>query len=253
MESDVAQTLTELERKLKELERELETVGREADAEPDPEPAPGPSAQDVPAPPPAADGAPAAVPLDPPAQEWYGAGASWSGTGFAVQPVPEPEPEPASHVVPPPPPGVTPTPAPGLHHQLDELLAFRERLVESTNELVAELSRVLSDLGIEVAPPEPPGPEALPFSGALVLEAGPFPDLATLAAFEQAVAQTPGVAEVAVRGLDRSTATFDVVLGETIPLGGALLAASPVPLTITAAEPGHLALALSPAGGPSPG
>jgi hypothetical protein len=144
-------------------------------------------------------------------------------------------------------------PAAGLSDQLDELLAFRERLVQSTNELVAELSRVLTDLGAEVGPAAPPDPHDVVFTGALTLEAAPFADLATLAAFERAVAATRGVAHVAVRTLDSGHATLDVSLAEPVALGAALRATAPVAFDITATGDGHLALAITPSPGAPPG
>jgi hypothetical protein len=275
MESDVTQTLSELERKLKELERELENVGRggETDAEPaqagwsttpaaPPAPPPGAPAPPAgvtpftaqwhgsgppqgaappppPPPPPAYNGAPPAVPVPPP-----------TATVFGQQATPAPPPYVAAAPPPPPPP------AAGLHLQLDELLAFRERLVRSTNELVDELSRVLADLGVDVgpaaapAPPPPPGPDETLFAGPVTIEAGHFGDLATLAAFEQAIARTHGVAEVAVRALDAGRATIELTLAEPVPLGLALRQTSPVPFSLTVAGERLVHLTIVPAGPP---
>jgi len=254
MESDVASTLGELERKLKELERELESVGRSGEADADPaqagwtQPAEPPappagttpftaswhggssSAAPPPPPPPSYNGAPAAVPVPPPPSPFAPAGAA--------------------------PPVAPPAAAPdaGLHRQLDELLAFRERLVQSTNELVAELSRVLTDLGADVgAPPSPPDPHDQILAGALVVEAAPFTELATLAAFEQAIARTRGVAHVAVRTLDQGRATFDVTLGEPVAFGAALRETAPVPFDLAVAGEGVVTLTLPPPEGAPPG
>lgn len=262
MESDVTQTLGELERKLKELERELETVGHagEANADPAPggwtappaapDPAQAPTAppagvtpftaawhgsgppQGAAPPPPAYDGAPAAVPLQPPIREW------------APNAVPPPAPAP---------PPQAPPPAAGLHHQLDELIAFRDRLVRSTNDLVDELSRVLDELGAAV-PPAAPAPPATPdevvFSGPVTIEAAHFADLATLAAFEQAIARTHGVADVAVRVFDTGHATIDLTLAEPVPLGLALRRTAPIDFTLAVAGERLVHLTLSPAGPP---
>jgi hypothetical protein len=264
-ESDVTATLSELERKLKELERELEAVGRSGEADTDPGQAgwtppadasppsaaePGPPAVGAtpftaswhgtqahhpapPPPPPAWNGAPAAVPVAPPAAPWPSQPGAW-------QAAPPPD-APGG--------GPAPPPAAGLHRQLDELLAFRERLVRSTNELVAELSRVLGELGADVGPVAPPDPHDEVFSGRVTIEAGPFGDLATLAAFEQALAHTQGVAEVAVRALDAGRATIDVSLGEPVALGAALRLTAPVPFTIQLTGAGFLGLAIGQAGG----
>jgi hypothetical protein len=144
-------------------------------------------------------------------------------------PAPQPPPQPASHEPPAPEPAAQEQAAPpaasaGLHRQLDELLAFRERLVRSTNELVAELSRVLTDLGAEMEADEPaqPDPADTVLTGDVVVEAGPFGDLATLAAFEQALQRTDGVAAVHVRALNDGHATIDVALDEPTRLAAAL-------------------------------
>jgi hypothetical protein len=244
MESDVNATLSDLERKLKELERELEAVGRggETDAEPAqagwaPPPPPGTTplvaswhggqgASPPPAPPPAFNGAPPAVPVQRP-----------------EAPIAEP---PAARV---------PATA-SLHSQLDELLAFRERLVRSTNDLVDELSRVLADLGAEVPaaaepapPPPPPDPAETVLAGHVVLEVGPFAHVGTLAAFEQALAATRGVAGVHVRALNSGHATIDVDLAEPVALAAELRATTPVAVTVTDVGEGRLALAVTGSGG----
>jgi hypothetical protein len=248
--------LSELERKLKELERELESVGRggEVDTEPaqegwtapPPPPPVGEPAGDDPGPPPAGTtpftatwhgtGGPDAAP-PPPASPFNGAPpvpvARPASPWPAVAPATAPPPEVA--------PGATPPgPVPGLHRQLDELLAFRDRLVQTTDDLVAELSRVLTELGADV--PDDPADTVL--TGRVVLDAGPFPDLATLAAFEQALLRTPGVLEVYVRALDVGHATLDVQLAGPVALGSALRAAAPVPFAVTAVGEGWLTLAL---------
>jgi hypothetical protein len=259
-ESDVTATLSDLERKLKELERELEAVGRGGEPEPAPQQAPPPppppgatplaaswhgTQQSVPPPPPppAYNGAPEPVHIQPPAPPWQPV-ASWQGG--AQQPPPPPPPAWS-----PPPPA--PAAAAGAHRQLDELLAFRERLVRSTNDLVAELSRLLTDLGVEAsAPPPPPDPAATVLAGHVVVEAGPFADLGTLAAFEQALARTRGVANVHVRALDSGHATIDVDLAEPVALAAELRAVAPAPFGVTDVREGWLVLALAPGGGHAP-
>jgi hypothetical protein len=248
VESDVNATLSELERKLKELERELETVGRggELDAEPaqagwdataPPEPPAGAftaswhgtagASAGPPPPPPGFDGVPP-IPVTPPAVPWPPA------VGDAAH-------------APPPPSAFAPAPAPapappGLHAQLDELLAFRDRLVATTDDLVAELSRVLTELGVDAPPPHDPADTVM--SGPVVVEAGPFPDLSTLARFEQALMRVPGVAGVHVRTLADGRATTDVHLAGPVALGAALRAVAPVAFAVTHAGDGRLVLAL---------
>ena len=248
MESDVNATLSELERKLKELERELETVGRGGELDADP-------AQGGWTPPAEPD---AAAPFT----------ASWHGTGGGSAPAAGPPPAspfngaPPIPVTPPPapwpaaqapPPGATPwptaaTPPPppppaGLHRQLDELLAFRDRLVATTDDLVSELSRVLTELGIDAPAPHDPADTVL--TGAVVVEAAPFADLAQLTVFEQALMRVPGVAGVHVRTLDRGAATIDVQLAGPVALGAALRTQVPVAFAVAHAGDGRLALTLT--------
>jgi hypothetical protein len=249
VESDVNATLSELERKLKELERELETVGRggETDSDPaqagwdaPPEPPAGAftaswhgtsggASATPPPPPPAFNGAPP-IPVTPPSMTWPPA------VGGAT-PAPPPAPARPATPVPPAPP------QPGLHAQLDELLAFRDRLVATTDDLVAELSRVLTELGVDAPPPHDLADTVM--TGPVVVEAGPFGDLSTLAQFEQALMRVPGVAGVHVRTLDAGRATTDVHLASPVALGTALRATAPVAFAVTHAGDGRLVLALA--------
>lgn len=242
MESDVNTTLSELERKLKELERELESVGRGGEL--DSEPA---QAGWTPAPEPP----PGATPLT---AVWHG-GATPPGVGGPASPPASGEPvrvvppprvvvAPQAPAPPPPPPPAAPAPAPALHQQLDELIAFRDRLVRTTDELVGELSRVLDELGVAVPPPPPPDPAQTPLSGDVVVEATAG-DLATLASLEQALRAVGGVAHAQVRSLDGGVARIDVRLTAPLPLGAALRAVWPVPFHVTAAGDGRLAIALA--------
>jgi hypothetical protein len=242
VESDVNTTLSELERKLKELERELESVGRggELDIEPaqagwTPPPDPPPAAY-APGPPP-----PGTSPLT---AVWHGGGSPGpppvSGDPVRVAPPPAPRAfvAPPAPVAPPPPP-----PAPvGLHAQLDELTAFRDRLVATTDDLVSELSRVLHELGVATSAPDLADTV---LSGDVVVAAATFADLSTLAAFEQALRGLGGVADVYVRTLDQGAAQIDVRLSGPLALGAALRAAWPAPFQVSAAGDGHLTLTLS--------
>jgi hypothetical protein len=255
MESDVTTTLSELERKLKELERELETVGRGGELDSDPAqagwtPVPDPPEEHASVPPPPAGATPFT--------------ASWHGTAEADAPPPPPafngvQPVPVSPPVAPwpqatpapvyapqpppayaPPPATAPAPATGLHRQLDELLAFRDRLVRTTDDLVSELSRVLTELGVGAAP----DPADTLLSGDVIVDAAPFGDLATLAAFEQALQRVPGVVGVYVRALDAGRATIDVRLSGPVALAAALRTTAPLPFAVTDVRDGRLTLAI---------
>jgi hypothetical protein len=254
VESDVTSTLSELERKLKELERELESVGRggELDSDPaqggwTPVPDPPPAAGATPLtaswhgtagaeapPPPAAFNGVAPVPVTPPLAPWP----PQAAVPAAAVPAPQ-QAAPAAAFSPPPPPPPPPAPAAGLHRQLDELLAFRDRLVRTTDDLVTELSRVLTELGVGAAP----DPADTLLHGDVTVEAAPFGDLATLAAFEQALQRVPGVVAVAVRTLDNGRATIDVRLASPVALAAALRATVPVPFAVTDVRDGRLTLA----------
>ena len=243
VESDVTTTLSELERKLKELERELETVGRGGELDNDP-----------------AQGGWTPVPDPPQEQRSAGAGsdsatpltASWHGTAGAdappppafngVPPVPvTPPAAPWPQAATPPAYAPPPPPAAGLHRQLDELLAFRDRLVRTTDDLVSELSRVLTELGVGAAP----DPADTLLSGDVTIDAAPFNDLATLAAFEQALQRVAGVAGVYVRALDAGRATIDVRLSGRVALAAALRATAPLPFAVTDVRDGRLTLAIN--------
>ena len=254
MESDVTTTLSELERKLKELERELETVGRGGELDSDPAqggwtPVPDPPREhDIGPAPPGCDAADGVVarhrrrgrPAASASLQRRAAGAGHAARGAvaagrraAGRHRPPPTPPPAA----PPPP---PAPAAGLHRQLDELLAFRDRLVRTTDDLVSELSRVLTELGVGAAP----DPADTLLSGDVTVDAAPFADLATLAAFEQALQRVPGVAGVYVRALDAGRATIDVRLAGPVALAAALRATAPLPFAVTDVRDGRLTLAI---------
>jgi hypothetical protein len=251
-ESDVTATLSDLERKLKELERELEAVGRGGESDTEPAQA-GESAAGAAPPPPPPPPPPGATPL----------AASWHGTGGEQGEAAPPPPE-AVPVTPPAPPWqpvetpepaapAPPPPPPALQHQLDELVAFRDRLVRSTNELVDELSRLLNDLGADVAEaPAPPDPASTVLSGHVVVEAEPFGDLASLAAFEQALAHAQGVASVNVRALDSGHATLDVQLTEPVALAAQLRSTLAAPFEVREVQDGWLVLEVLPGGGAPP-
>jgi hypothetical protein len=243
VESDVNTTLGELERKLKELERELESVGRggELDAEPAQAGWTPVGGSDTPPPPP-----PGATPLT---AVWHGGAtpppggpppAPLGGEPVRVVPPPRTVAPPPAAAPPPPPPAPAPAPA-GLHQQLDELIAFRDRLVRTTDELVDELSRVLDELGVAVPPPDP---AQTPQSGDVMVEAVSF-DVSMLASLEQALRAVDGVAAARVRSFDGDVAQIDVHLTAALPLGAALRAVWPVPFHVTAAGDDHLVIALA--------
>jgi hypothetical protein len=240
VESDVSTTLSELERKLKELERELESVGRGGETDTEPAQAGWSGAPATPPPPPgttpftAVWSGGAAPPSGPPPQD-HGAPPPVRVAAPAA-----PWGVPAQAPPPPPPPAPPPPAATVVHRQLDELIAFRDRLVRTTDDLVSELSRVLTELGAGA-----PDAADTVLSGDVTVAAGPFADLATLAAFEQALARIPGVTDVYVRSLDQGAAAIDVRLAAPLPLAAALRTTAPVPFAVVDVRDGHLTLSLS--------
>jgi hypothetical protein len=249
MEPDVASTLTELERKLKELERELEAVGRNGEADTEPAQAgwtpPGePAAAPVPDPGPPPPGA------TPFTAVWHGGEQAppppppMPGAAPPAEPAADTPPPPAPHTPPPPAAHTPPPPAAAepLDDQLDELTRFRERLVDAATRLVGELSGILEELGVE--PPAPAAPADPVFTGRVVVEAAPFADLASLSAFEQALARTAGVAGASVRRLDAGRATIDVELERPTALTAELRATAAASFTVVEAGDEHLVLEL---------
>jgi hypothetical protein len=188
---DVQDTLNELERKLRELQAELTA--------PAPSEPAGPAAGPPPMPP------------------------------YRAAPAPQ---------APPPPP-----PPSGLQDQLDELLRFRDQLSEAASKLVEDYSRIIEQISrvtndaptppvpapppptpaaghatFPVPPPAAPSAESTLFSGHVVIHAGPFEDIATLAQFEQALRAVPHAEEVAVRKLKDHRAVVDLQLAAEVPL-----------------------------------
>lgn len=219
---DVAQTLDELERKLRELEHELSAAER------------GPVA---PEPPPLVD--PPARPVEP----------AWEPprlTPAEVRPVTEQARERL---------GI-------LAAEVDELARFREQLRTTARELEAEYARLLTRLGtaepaapavaeppLPQAPAEAPAPPAAhPFSGRVTLAAGPFADIAALGAFERALAGLPGVADVYVAGFEDRRAAIELELDRPVELAEPLSALAGPEGSVRRTAPGSLVVDL-PTGG----
>jgi hypothetical protein len=189
--ADIQQTLNDLERRLRELQAELAAPQEPQDA---PQaPAPGP---------------PPMPPYRAPARD--------------------------EHHAPPAPP----LPASGLQTQFDELLRFRDQLAAAAKALVDDYSRLLEQLTLAIeTPPAPPPPTtaaghvtfAVPpptapstegslFRGRVLVEAGPFDDIAALAAFEEGLRGVPGTGAVAVRSFEGGRATIELDLVADVPL-----------------------------------
>jgi hypothetical protein len=168
-------------------------------------------------------------------------------------PLPPPAPEP-----PPPPP---PPPPPGLHDQLDELLRFRDQLADAATALVEDYSRVLEQIAraagpaaedhppaepapatFPVPPPAPPSPEGSLFSGHVVVDAGPFSEITSLAAFEQALTRVPHAEDVHVSSFEGHRARIALRLSGEVALVFELRRVSDQGFDVRDSEPGRLTL-----------
>jgi hypothetical protein len=162
---------------------------------------------------------------------------------------------------PPPPPGAPvaprpagPPPAAGLEdlaRQIDDLSRFRDQLQRIGRELEDEYARVMARLGAAEAPaPAAPPTPATPApprdaEGTVVLEAGPFADLAALGAAEDALRRAPGVEAVDVTGVEGRRAVLELRLERAAALGD-LVAAALVGATIRpASAPGRFTVELA--------
>jgi hypothetical protein len=222
---DVQATLSELERKLRELETELQAVGA-----PVPPPAPEP-----PHPPPPPHPAPEPPPPPPPAAD--------ASAGRLVQDARER--------------------AGGLHDQLDELLRFRDQLADAATALVEDYSRVLEQIAraagpaagdgpsaepapatFPVPPPAPPSPEGSLFSGHVVVDVGPFSEIASLAAFEQSLTRVPHAEDVHVSSFEGHRARIELRLSGEVALVFELRRVSDQGFDVRDSEPGALTLTI---------
>lgn len=205
-------SLADMDRKLRELQRELALVGRSPD-EPAPQPAADPSQPSA---------SPAAAPPAP-------ADADEQAEAIVADARAE-----AAHIV-----DQAAARVAAIGEQIDELQRLRDDLQRSARALVDEyeraLSRTPSDGGGPAAPtlqeqagafppraadsppPSPAAGERL-FEGQIVVNAGPFTDIATLGDFEQALARLPQAEDVYVRGFEGNRALIDVKLAGPVAL-----------------------------------
>ncbi|HEY6962725.1 MAG TPA: hypothetical protein VI408_12615 [Gaiellaceae bacterium] len=121
--------------------------------------------------------------------------------------------------------------------QVEELLRLREELAQAIRHVGSELERVLrgDDAPAVTAapaeprprparPPEPPAPVPAPapapqiFDELVEIDAGPFPDLASLSDFETSLGRLPKVANVYIRRFHGHQATLELQLDEPTTL-----------------------------------
>ncbi|MCW3017547.1 MAG: hypothetical protein JWO02_4639, partial [Solirubrobacterales bacterium] len=135
---DVSSTLADLERKLKDLERELASIGAASRDTEAGGPATSPQAPESPTPGPSSYETLHDVVIPAPALAPVPAAPVDLGHPAAGQIVAD-----AQHAL------------GGLHHQLEDLVRFREHLERSTRELIDEYSRLLDALPAPGTPPVP--------------------------------------------------------------------------------------------------
>jgi len=113
-----------------------------------------------------------------------------------------------------------------LGRRIDDLAALRDDLDRATQALRSEYRAA------RTAPVE------------IVVDAGPFPDIATLGAFEQALGQVEGVEDAVVRSFEGNRAIVDVGMRPGVDLAAALPAELPFAVDVSPSEGGGLTLTL---------
>jgi hypothetical protein len=91
-------------------------------------------------------------------------------------------------------------------------------------------------------PPPPPAHEDTLFEGAIVLDAGPFTDIAALSAFEQGLARVRGAEDVYVSGFEGNRALIELRLSQPVALVQEMRVTVPATFTVTDAAAGRLRL-----------
>ncbi len=84
------------------------------------------------------------------------------------------------------------------------------------------------------------------YVGPVTIDAGPFTDIASLSAFEQAIARIPGVRDVYVRGFQGQRVVIDVEVGVPTVLVTELAALSPEPFIVNGADATGLVVTITP-------
>lgn len=265
---DVSATLSELERKLRELERELNATARSADAAP---PAP-PAAEPTPPPAPPAPDADTLIAqararlgtLDSQVDELLRFREQLQRTARELEEeysrvlerIGAPATPPAAA-----PPPQAPPPVPGpvrapIVPTVDEaaLLPNHPAFAQPDQTLPAPAVAPPPAAAPE-PPPPPPAPDAAhedrTFDGAIVVDAGPFTDIAALSAFEQGLARVPGAEDVYVSGFEGNRALIELRLSQPVALVREMRQAVPAGFTVTDAAAGRLRLdvtAITPGG-----
>ena len=213
---DVHSSLAEIDRKLRELQRELSMFsGQPAPETPAPASPPAPPARPVPAiPPRPAASAPPPPPSSPPA-----------GPSPEGDPVVADARETAARIL-----DDAGARIAEMGERIQELHRVYSELRRSAGALVEDFGRMPAGAG-------PGDPRPREYSGTVVVNAGPFADIATLGAFEKSLNRLPGADGVRVRGFEGDRALLDLRLPSPIPLVEELRRV--VPFAFRVGEVGH--------------
>jgi hypothetical protein len=136
--------------------------------------------------------------------------------------------------------------------RVEELLKLRDTLATTIRTVSRDFERTMDGVE-EQAPPEPEPAPVLPdvvsapptgdlFDRRVELEAGPFEDFASLAAFEQALGGLSKVEDVYIRRFEGDQATIEVTLHEPAHLLDEMNARLPYRLTVDVAEHDRIAV-----------
>ena len=92
------------------------------------------------------------------------------------------------------------------------------------------------------APAPPAAPEQRVYTGAVMIEVGPFTNVVQLSEFEEALASVPGVEDVYIRTFERRQAHFELHAAEPTELIAELQARAPDALYVIEAAERHMRL-----------
>jgi hypothetical protein len=129
-----------------------------------------------------------------------------------------------------------------LRSEIAGLAGFRDRLEAAAQDLVAEYDRLIDRL----TPPPAEGERTL------VLDAGPFADIAALASFERALTEVVGTEHVRVDSFQAGRARIEVRLERPIALAERLRERLGLPITERETDDGHLVIDVAAPDAPTP-
>ncbi len=181
-------------------------------------------------------------------------------------PAPPADPAPRSHPsiavrradLPPPPPADTGAPGAVVRTTILEAEDEARRIVDDARQRIAEIgarTRALLEHSL-AEPPEPAKPAPArrrnrsrtvkaarrSYEGTVVVEAGPFADVAQLSAFEDALTSVPAVHDVYIRTFERNRAHFELNVAQPMALIVELQARTADTLNVVASGDGDVRL-----------